>query len=157
MKASWSRMALYITIMGMECCWLFAILSLVNGLVLQGRLSIIGLLALYPIAFGINMLVARLKLPKAYLNLISWLIWVGAMLLLVKLQLYGSLALWDQSWLKAIPVALRQAPSDFQPEVLLFISSIIIWWLSQRLVHLKADFPKLVIEFQFGSRTFWSH
>ncbi|MBE9513213.1 MAG: DUF4129 domain-containing protein [Chloroflexi bacterium] len=150
MKASWSRMALYITIMGMECCWLFAILSLVNGLVLQGRLSIIGLLALYPIAFGINMLVARLKLPKAYLNLISWLIWVGAMLLLVKLQIYGSLALWDQSWLRAIPAALRQAPYDFQPEVLLFIGSIIVWWLSQRLVHLKTDFPRLVIEFQFG-------
>jgi len=150
MKTSWSRMALYITVMGMECCWLFAILALVNGLILQGRLSIIGLLALYPIAFGINMLVARLKLPKVYLSLISWFIWVGAMLLLVKLQLYGSLALWDQSWLRAIPVALRQAPYDFQPEVLLFISSIIIWWLSQRLVHLKADFPKLVIEFQFG-------
>lgn len=150
MKASWSRMALYITIMGMECCWLFAILALVNGLILQGRLSIIGLLALYPIAFGINMLVARLKLPKAYLNLISWLIWVGAMLLLVKLQLYGSLALWDQSWLRAIPAALRQAPYDFQPEVLLFIGSIIVWWLSQRLVHLKTDFPRLVIEFQFG-------
>lgn len=150
MKTSWSRMALYITVMGMECCWLFAILALVNGLILQGRLSIIGLLALYPIAFGINMLVARLKLPKVYLSLISWFIWVGAMLLLVKLQLYGSLALLDQSWLRAIPVALRQAPYDFQPEVLLFISSIIIWWLSQRLVHLKADFPKLVIEFQFG-------
>ena len=72
------------------------------------------------------------------------------MMLLVKLQLYGSLALLDQSWLRAIPAALRQAPYDFQPEVLLFISSIIVWWLSQRLVHLKADFPKLVIEFQFG-------
>ena len=150
MKTSWSRIALYVAIMGMECCWLFAILSVVNGLVLQGRLSVIGLLALYPIAFGINILVARLKLPKAYLNLISWVIWAGAMMLLVKLQLYGSLALWDQSWLRAIPAALRQAPYDFQPEVLLFIGSIIIWWLSQRLVHLKADFPRLVIEFQFG-------
>jgi len=150
MKTNWSRMALYVTVMGMECCWLFSILSVANGLILQGRLSIIGLLALYPAAFVINMMIARLKSPKAYLNLISWVIWAGAMMLLVKLQLYGSLALLDQSWLRAIPAALRQAPYDFQPEVLLFISSIIIWWLSQRLVHLKADFPKLVIEFQFG-------
>lgn len=150
MKTSWSRIALYITIMGMESCWLFAILSVANGLILEGRLSVIGLLALYPVAFVINMMISRLKLPKAYLNLISWFIWAGAMMLLVKLQLYGSLALLDQSWLRAIPAALRQAPYDFQPEVLLFISSIIIWWLSQRLVHFKADFPKLVIEFQFG-------
>jgi hypothetical protein len=150
MKTSWSRIALYITIIGMEGCWLFAILSVVNGLVLQGRLSVIGLLALYPVAFGINILVARLKLPKAYLNLISWVIWVGAMILLVKLQLYGSLTLSDPSWLRAIPAALGQASYNFQPEVLLFISSIIIWGLSQRLVHLKADFPKLVTEFQFG-------
>jgi len=150
MKTSWSRVALYITIMGMECCWLFAILSVANGLILQGRLSIIGLLALYPVAFGINMMMARLNLPKAYLNLISWVIWAGAAMLLVKLQLYGSLALWDQSWLRAITAALRQAPYDFQPEILLFVGSIIIWRLSQRLVHLKTDFPRLVIEFQFG-------
>ncbi|MDD4984905.1 MAG: DUF4129 domain-containing protein [Dehalococcoidales bacterium] len=150
MKTSWSRIALYIAIIGMESCWLFAILALVNGLVLQGRLSIIGLLALYPIAFGINTIVVRFRLPQIYLNLISWSIWAGAMLLLVKLQLYSSLALWDQSWLKEIPAALRQAPYDFRPEFLLFISSIVIWWLGQRLVRLKADFPRLVVEFQFG-------
>ncbi|MDD5510157.1 MAG: DUF4129 domain-containing protein [Dehalococcoidales bacterium] len=150
MKAGWPRIALYIAIIGMESCWLFAILSLVNGLVLQGQLSIIGLLALYPIAFGINKTVAQFKLAKVYLNLISWSIWAGAMLLLVKLQIYDSLSLWNQSWLKEIPAALKQAPYDFRPEVLLFIGSIVIWWLGQRLVNLKADFPNLVVEFQFG-------
>jgi hypothetical protein len=150
MNTSRSRMFLYVAVMGMEGCWLFAILALVNALVLQGRLSIIGLLALYPVAFVINVMLTRPKLPRRYLNLITWSIWAGAMLLLVKLQLYGSLAALDPSWLKALFTALKQAPYHFQPEVLLFIGSMVIWWLSRRLAYLKPDFAKIIVELQFG-------
>ena len=38
----------------------------------------------------------------------------------------------------------------FKPELLILISTAVIWWLGRRLAYLKVNFAALVSEFQFG-------
>ena len=53
MKLDWRLSTLYVTTIGMGGCWLYTIIALLNKQVADGRLSTIGLLLLYPLAFGI--------------------------------------------------------------------------------------------------------
>ena len=73
MKLYWRRVILYVTAMGMESCWLYALMALLNEKVADGRLSIFGLLLLYPLAFGFNRLLWQLRWRKAYVRGITWL------------------------------------------------------------------------------------
>jgi hypothetical protein len=61
MKLDWRRGILYVTIMGMESCWLYALIALLNKQVAGGHLSTLGLLLLYPLAFGFNKLIQQLR------------------------------------------------------------------------------------------------
>ena len=150
MKLDWRQVTLYVTAMGMEGCWLYALMVMLNKQVAEGRLSIIGLLLLYPVAFGFNMLLQRLRWPKICLRSISWLAWVVGMLLIVKAQLFSGLALSDMAWLLAVPRAITEVIYTFKPELLILLSTAFLWWLGKRLACLRVNFTALVSEFQFG-------
>lgn len=150
MKLDWRQGILYVTIMGVEYCWLYALLVLLNNQVADGHLSILGLLLLYPLAFIFNMLLERLRWPNPYLRSISWLAWVVGMLLIVKIQLFGGAVLSAPAWLLAVPRAVAEVIYTFKPELLILVSTAVLWWLGRRLVHLRVNFPTLVSEFQFG-------
>jgi len=150
MKLDWHQGILYVTILGMEGCMLYALITLLNEQVADARLFILGLLLLYPAAFGFNKIIQRLRWHKGWLYTISWLVWAGAMLLMVKVQLFNDSGFSDPAWLHAVPQAMAQLPYTFEPALLILVSSILLWWLGLRLAYLKVNFAISVSEFQFG-------
>lgn len=150
MKADWRQVYLYIAALGMEGCWLYALVSLVNRQMDDGRFSVFALLLLYPVAFGLNRLLQKLKWPGFCLRAISWLAWAIAVLLIVKTQLFSTLPWSDTQWLLSIPRAIAEIFYTFRPELLILVSSIVIWWLGRRLASVSVRFATLVGEFQFG-------
>ncbi len=151
MKLNWHQYVLYVTTMGMEGCWLYVLMVMLNH-VNGERLSVLWLLLLYPVAFGFNRLLQRLKLPRPRITVraISWIAWAVAMLLFVKVQLYGSVALTDTTWLLAVPQAIAHLLETFRPELLVLLATAILWWLGRRLAYQKASFAAAASEFQFG-------
>lgn len=150
MKWDWRRGILYITTMGMEGCWLYALMAMLNAKVADSRLAVPGILALYPVAFIVNMLLRRLRMPRAGILSVSWLLWVVGMLLMVKTQLFWGLPMSDWQWLLSIPQSIAGVIYTFRPELLVLLSTGVIWWLSLRLTSHASSFAAVVGEFQFG-------
>lgn len=150
MKLGWRRGILYVATIGMEGCWLYALLALLNKQTADGRLSVLEILALYPVAFIFNALLGRLKWPRAGILGVSWLGWVVGMLLLVKVQLFGDLPVLDWQWLLSIPQSIVGVIRTFRPELLILLSTGFLWWLGWRLASRLRNFPAMVSEFQFG-------
>jgi len=150
MKLDWRQSILYIAALGIESCWLYALLMLLGIKVAGGNLSIPGILFLYPVAFLFNRLLRLLRWPRACLLGISWLAWAASMLLMIKVQLFGHLPLSDTAWLLSIPQSLVQVIYTFRPELLILISTVALWWLGRRLAYSSVNFVALVSKFQFG-------
>lgn len=150
MKLKWTRLILYAAIIGMEGCWLYVLLVLLNSRVADGRLSIPGFLLLFPATFIINALLLRLKWPKIWLWSVSWLLWAIAMLLIVKIQLAGDLSWSDTEWLLSVPRSITSVIHSFNPELLVLLITAAMWWLGRRLTRVNVTFNTLVSEFQFG-------
>ena len=150
MKPDWRRGILYVATIGMEGCWLYALMALLNRQAADGRLSVLAILVLYPVAFIFNALLGRLRWPRAGILGVSWLGWVVGMLLLVKVQLFGDLPLLDWQWLLSIPRSIAGVIHTFKPELLILLSTSILWWLGWRLASRVRNFPAMVNEFQFG-------
>jgi len=102
------------------------------------------------LSFGFNKLLQQLRWPEISLRTISWLAWVVAMLLMVKFQLFSDLRLSDSAWLLALPQAITELLYTFKPELLILVSSAVLWWLGRRVSYLKINFTIAVSEFQFG-------
>jgi hypothetical protein len=150
MKLSWQKGVLYVAIMGMEGCWLYALMALLNKQVAGGYLSVHGILIIYPLGFIFNMLLLRLRCPKACIWGVSWLAWAMSMLLIVKAQLFGGLSLLDSTWLLSVPRSIADLIYTFKPDLLILLGTGVMWWLGRRLAYLKVNFGALLSEFQFG-------
>ena len=150
MKFDWRQSIVYVTAAGIESCWLYAIMVLLNEKLAAGSLSIFWILALYLISAGFNSLLRRLPWPRFSLQVISWVVWAAALLVTVKTQLLASSSWSDTAWLLAVPRAIAEVLDTFLPELLILISTAVIWWLGMRLSRLKVSFATLVSEFQFG-------
>jgi hypothetical protein len=150
MRLDWRRGILYITTMGMEGAWLYTLIALLNRQVADSRLSTLGLLLLFPVAFAVDLLLRQLRWRRLALRALSWLIWGVAALVTVKLQLFGSVAWLDSTWLQAVSQAFAQMLFGFAPALLVLIISGILWWLGRRLAYLRPNFASSVAEFQFG-------
>jgi hypothetical protein len=150
MKLNWRQGILFITTTGMEGCWLYALITLLNEKLANGSLSAFGLLIFYPLSFGFNKLLRRLCWPQVFILSLSWLAWAVVTLLMVKIQLFGGLAWINTTWLLAIPRAITEVVRTFRPELLIVISTGILWWLGWRLTYLRGNFTALVNRFQFG-------
>jgi len=150
MKLDWRKGILYVTAIGIEGCWLYALMALLNKRVAEEHLAVLGLLLLYPVSFGVNAALRMLRWPGFCLRVISWLVWAAAMLLTLKIQLFGGLAWSDTTWLLAVPRAIAELIYTFKPELLILLGTGVIWWLGRRLAYLRVRFAALVSEFQFG-------
>ena len=150
MNQVWRKGILYVAATGIEGCWLYALMALLNKGVADEQLSISGILLLYPVSFGLNKMLRKLRWPGFCLRIISWLLWVAGVLLIVKIQLFGGLAWADTTWLLAIPRAIAGVIYTFKPALLILLSAAVIWWLGRRLAYLRVSFATLVGEFQFG-------
>jgi len=150
MKLDWKRGILYLAVMGMEACWLYVLIALLNNKAAGDHLSIAGILALYPASLFFNRLLGRLRWPRACLLGVSWLGWVIGMLLIVKVQLYADIPLSESAWLLSIPQSIVHVIYSLKPEFLILLSTGIIWWLGQRLSSRDVSFPMMLRKFQFG-------
>jgi len=150
MKLGWRLGSLYLTVAAMEGCWLYTLLVLLNKQVADGKLSLLGLLPLYPLAFIYNSLLARWRMPRLVWHCLSWLAWLVVMLLMVKIQLFSDSALTNPVWLLAVPRAVAEMFDTFRPELLILLSTAVFWSLGRRLAHLRVNFATVVTEFQFG-------
>ncbi|MDD5037716.1 MAG: DUF4129 domain-containing protein [Dehalococcoidales bacterium] len=142
MKLDWRQGSLHIAIIGAEGCWLYALFITLNDLIADGILSIPWLLTLYLIAFVFNKL-WRWQRRKIYVYAANGLAWAIGTLIMIKVQLYGSLGLFDRTWLLSIPQTLI-------PVFLLIGGSIVLWWLGWRLSRTRFNFTTSVSEFQYG-------
>jgi hypothetical protein len=150
MKLNWQKIILYITVIGIEGCWLYASTAFLNNKTAGGLLSVKGILLIYLLAFFINLLLNRLHWHKYWLGSISWLLWVIVLLVTVKVQLAGSLAWTDTAWLLSVPRAIADVIYTFKPELLVMLLSAVMWWLGRRMSRLKITFGTAFSEFQFG-------
>ena len=146
----WRKIALYGTDMAMELCWLYSIVAIVNKQAAGEQLSVFDTLLTFPLAFGFNRFMQRLRWHKTLLTMINWLAWAVVMLILVKVQLFGSMAWLDTTWLLSLPLAVPQLIYSLKPELLLLITTAVIWWLGKWLAYRSANFTTSVAEFQFG-------
>lgn len=150
MKCSWRRYAVYFTVIVMESSWLYAILALMNQSAAENRLSVWGLLLVYLLSFGSSKALQHLRWYKPFLTAISWLLWIPVMLLSVKVQLFINMGIADPAWLSAVPQAIASVFYGFRPELLVLMSSAVLWWLGRRLAYLSTEFAVAIAEFQFG-------
>ena len=150
MKLDRYQITSYIIIMGMEVCWLYAWLELLHQKATSGAVAVLPLLLIYPVAFVVNRLLQRLSWRRIIIDIVSWIIWTGVMLLMVRLQLYRGLALVDPFWIEQIGMAFRQIFTGLRPELFILFSSIPLWWLGRHIARIQADFTDAVTGFQFG-------
>ena len=149
MKLDWRQSIPYIATIGMEGCWVYALMSLLNRQTGE-RLAVVAILFLLTLAFGFNTLLRRLHWHRFAPRGISWVAWAVCMLLIVKLQLFADLPLSRPEWLLAVPRSIAEVIYTFKPELLVLFSTGILWWLGRRLAYRTASFAALVSEFQFG-------
>ncbi len=150
MKPNWYQNFMYGTIIGMEGCWLYILFIMLNELVVNGRLSVAGLLLLYPVALGLNGLLRWLGWPGALQNILNVILWAASVLLMIKFQLFSHVPLSDTAWLLALPRAAAGIFRSFEPELLILAASAAAWWLGRRLARIRLNFSTSILEFQFG-------
>ena len=138
----WRQVAVYTAVVIMESCWVYALLSVINNAAADGRVSVFGVLLVFPVSVIFHKLLQSVRLHKAFLSIVSWLAWLAGMLLLVKFQLFAGTA-WSQvDWLLAVPRAIGNVIYAFSPELLILLSSAVIWWLGGNLAKQGVPLPE---------------
>ncbi len=150
MKSIGLKVVLTTSLITLEGCWLYMLMHLLNVQMAGGRLNMPGLLSLYLLAFGLNCLLRWLGWPRVIrvaLNIMGGAIFT---LVMVKIQLFGSLPLADLMWLKALGEAFIGIFYGLAPELVLLVGGGVLWWFGQRMAYLAMGFASAVREFQFG-------
>ncbi len=150
MSALWRRNISHLAILGIEGSWLYALLCLLNEKIADGCLATPWLLFPYLLAFVFNKLLLQLKWRKAYTYLANGLICIASVLLLTKFQLYGDFPFLGSAWLSSSLRSLSQVFYSIEPELLILLAGIGLWWLGRRAARLKTDPDTSIAEFQFG-------
>ncbi len=150
MKTNGRLILIYGSMMAVELCWLYALLALVNRQIAGDQLFLLGLLLFLPLAFFFNKFVKLLGWHRRILTLLNWLAWAVIMLLAIKLTLFGNLPWKDPAWLLALPRSVPQLIYGLEPELILCMSSAVVWWLGKWMAYRDVSFENSVTEFQFG-------
>lgn len=137
--------------LGMQACWLYAWLSLIE-MRLLGRISIAPAAILFAVlgAFA-RAGVERLPLKRVARVACYWVLWFAIATFVGKYLLYPAMA-WGQSdWVFALPRSLLRLIFETQPaELLLLCGSACAWYLGGRAVSSPATYETLLGQFQFG-------
>lgn len=147
---NWRQVFIYITTIIMESCWIYTLLLVLNSATVDGRLSVPGIMLVFPVAVIFHKLLQSLHWHKVPFLIVSWLVWLIVLLMLVKFQLFAGTGWSQPDWLLSVPRAIGQLIYTFSPELLVFISSAVVWWLGKRLAYRGVKFAGVVTEFQFG-------
>ncbi|MFH1639338.1 MAG: DUF4129 domain-containing protein [Chloroflexota bacterium] len=150
MKRTWRQSAMYVAITGMELSWLYVWIAILGNKIAGYSLFVPGLLMIYGFSFGLNKLLDRRKQSRKHSLALNIVIWFASMLIITKIQLFAGTGLFDPTWLIALPRALVRIWSTFEPVLLVFFTSIILWIMGFRLAKIKPDFTVAVADFQVG-------
>ena len=146
----WHQIVVYLSLLGLEGCWLYAfVLMGVTGIP-ESNLSAPLLMVFFPLSFIITVLFDRTGWHRIARQVVVWLCWVAALLLMVKMHLYPQTAWPDTSWLLSIPLSIAHIFYAFEPPLLVLLASVVLWWMGERAARSQADFARLLTEFQFG-------
>ncbi|HJX03717.1 MAG TPA: DUF4129 domain-containing protein [Dehalococcoidia bacterium] len=146
----WRSIVLHGTNIAIELCWLYALMLLLNEVAGGGRMNLLGLTAIYLISFGFNKYLQRLEWRKTALTAINWLFWLIVMLVSVKVQLFSQTAWANPEWLLSIPLSVPRLIYVFEPQLLLLLLSLLLWWLGKWCACRRTGFSTSITEFQFG-------
>jgi len=145
------RALLPVAQLGMQACWLYAWLALIelNALGTNAvALTVVPFLALGGL---VRASLKRLPLRRPLYTLCFWLLWPLLAAVAGKLVLYPALSWGQADWLFALPVAtLRIIFETNTAELLLLLGSACAWYLGGRAVARRPGHDTLVGQFQFG-------
>jgi hypothetical protein len=148
MNRRWVAITLYGAVAGLEVCWFWAFLDLLNQKGGGGSLPLLFLLGFYPLAFVFHRMLRRLSWKKAIP--LGCLAWAGLVLLLGKVHFFAPVGWEDPQWLRDFGYALARTVHGLTPESLVALSSAVFWGFGCRLAYVRIHFATLVSEFQFG-------
>jgi hypothetical protein len=147
---NWRYLIVYAASLVMEGSWIYAFLLMLNSSTVDNRLWVPALVLVFPVSWAFHKLLQNLRWHKVPVFIVSWLVWLIVLLLLVKIQLFPDSEWGGSDWLLAVPRAIVQIIYTFSPELLLLISSAVIWWLGKRMADRGVKFTGVVTGFQFG-------
>jgi hypothetical protein len=148
MKRRWGTIILHGAVAGLEICWFWAFLDLVNQKTANGSLPLLLFLGFYPLSFVSYRILRRLPLKKAIP--LGCLAWAATLLFLAKVLFFSHTAWGDPLWLRDFGGAIARMVHSSNPEALLTVSSAVFWGFGCRLAYGRIHFATLVSEFQFG-------
>ncbi len=150
MKLRLHRALLPAVFLGMQACWLYAWLSVIE-------LSTIGHIGVSPIPLLFLPLgavawayITRLPL-RLFQPVLFWFLWVIAAALCGKLVLYPDMPWSQPDWLYALPAALVRLIFEVRAaELLLLCGCGCAWYLGGRASGQRITYGRLLTHFQFG-------
>jgi len=134
----------------MELCWISILMLIFNRHTVNNQLFVPGILLVYILSFFFNKLLDKANWPKICVTIINWLAWLIAMLLLVKVQIFSALDWTNAAWIFAPFVAVADVIYTFKPELLLLVSTAVLWWLGKWMASRHMNFNSSMAEFQLG-------
>lgn len=149
MNPARQRDILFPAFVGAEACWIYTALLLVDVKAAGGDLPLLGLLSFYPLAFVVGKAAHRLPWGRIRLFLLHGILWFVWFLALAKHYAAPFGNPLEPAWLHSFGAGLLQVSSVSSPQ-LIFMCSLLLWWLGGRLVRLRLDFSTSLTEFQFG-------
>jgi len=142
--------SLRLVMAGMEACWLYTALLLVQEKTGSDALLPVLVLLFYPLSWLLHRTLLRRSrswFKRAAASATGWLI---VSFMLGWCIFSSTLNPFDRSFLGPFAVGmLRFSPFPNQ-EQLFLVSGALLWWLGRRLASLSQSFSTLVSEFQFG-------
>ena len=147
MNRRWVAIPLYGTVAGLEVCWFWAFLDILNQKTAGSSLPLF-LLVFFPLSFVFHRILRRLPWKKAIP--LGCLGWAAGVVLLGKVWFFGYTAWEDPQWLREFGQAITQMVHSWNPQSLLAVSSAVFWGFGCRLAYVRIHFVTLVTEFQFG-------
>ncbi|MCK9357401.1 MAG: hypothetical protein M0R22_09715, partial [Dehalococcoidia bacterium] len=150
MTARLRRMLLPAVLLGMQACWLYAWLSLIETKA-TGSSGVAPAAILFLIVAAITRTWTG-RLPRRVLRLpCFWLLWVVLAATAGKLLLYPGMPWSEAAWLYALPAAAVRVIFETQPaELLLLLGSGVAWYLGGRVTADRPTHARFLADFQFG-------
>lgn len=148
-----SRFWLFMALGGMEVCYLWAALALLNGWAASGQLHPLWLMPLYAVGAGLSWVLRRFRRPLRYPAAVAGT--ALALLLAIYVHFYTAQPLQDTAWLGSLLTAFNPvtAPGFPTQGVLLGMGLVLVWrgWV---LAHTHPDTSGCLAQFQMGAAMF---
>jgi len=150
MTARLQRMLLPAVLLGMQACWLYAWLSLIEAKATAR--SVVAPAVMLFLVLGAVAHVYTARLPRSILRQpCFWLLWIVLAALVGKLLIYPGMPWGEAAWLYALPAAAVRVIFETQPaELLLLLGSGAAWYLGGRVTANGPTHTRFLADFQFG-------